>query len=65
MATDIAAATNSATSPKLVKKNSLADIRYPFPAMQKLAGCGMSASLPILTLNGEGENVNLTLCVCE
>ena len=38
MATDITS--TSATSPKLVKKNSLADIRFPFPSTPKTYGCG-------------------------
>lgn len=41
MATDLTP--TSATSPKLVKKNSLADIRYPFPSMPKTYGCGKCA----------------------
>lgn len=40
MATDVTP--TSATSPKLVKKNSLADIRYPFPSVSKTYGCGSS-----------------------
>lgn len=54
MATDVTP--TSATSPKLLKKNSLADIRYPFSSTQRAYGCGKS-QLVYLTFSSSSRRV--------